>query len=210
MDDELHSTREGLASNLSTIARLFMAIIAVTLFLQLVSTAATVLQETIHALITIIRILVIWPARILIKVLCVPITIFRLVIAVLVCPLARGVMAFFKLFGLSNSRQGREKPGGGGDATLLGTSRQQANMACIQNIGMAGRWGHGWQVHILLSDRRDGGGQNIGIVWGGMSGAGAWEAATLEGDGLVAQGSLARCSITAWGESGRTQEGRGS
>lgn len=213
MDDKLYSAREGLASNISTTVRLLVAIIALTFLLHLLLTIITILREIVNALITVFRIFVLWPARMVINVLWVPVAVIKIAVVVVLwaaCSLTRGVRALLNLFGLSDSRRGQAQPGGsdgGGGGNLLEISRQQASMASVQTIGMAGHGGYDWQAYILHSDRPDRGGHNIGIVLVGKDGVGAWQATTLGRNGLVARESLARSSIMAEGESSHTQGG---
>lgn len=188
--DGLLSISKGLASNLSPIGRLLVAIIAIAILLQLLVMIVTILRDIIQFHITILKIFVIWPAWILLKLL-------KLVVVVLfwaVCPAARGVMALFMLFGLYGGRHLRVEPGGS-VGNLPVVSRQEAKVATVQDIGMAGFGGHNWRVHVLVPDR---GGNNIGVIMGGMDGgAGAWQAATLRRNGMVAQGSAAQRPTTA-------------
>lgn len=204
--DGLLNISEGLASHLSPIAGLFVAIIAVILLLQLLATVVTILRNIIQFHITVLKTFVLWPVWILMKLL-------RLVIMVLVwavCSVARGVMALFMLFGLYGGRHLRAEigcgDGGGGDGNFPVVSRQEANMATVQHIGMADFGGQRWRVHVLLPSRPNRGGNNMGVIVGGMdNGAGAWQATALGRNGLVAQGSSAQRSITGQGEYGRTQ-----
>lgn len=168
---------EWLASNLSPIAGLLVAIITIALLVQLLAMVITTLRDIIHLQITILKIFVLWPAWILFKLL-------KLVIVVLVWAVfsvARGIMALFMLFGLFGSRHERGGVGGGGsDGNLPVVSRQGANVTSVQDIGMAEFGGHRWRVHVLVPKRPDRGGNNMGFIMGGMDGgAGAWQATTL-------------------------------
>lgn len=208
--DALRSIREGLASNLSIVARLFVAIIAIALLLQLLVTVATILKGIIQFHFTILKIFVLWPAWILISILCIPFKLLILVAVLLtwaVRSVARGVMALLMLFGLYGGRHLRVEPGGSG-GNLPAVSRQEANLTSIQDMGMVGFGGHVWRVHVLLPPGTpDRGGNNVGVIVGGMDGggAGAWQAATLGRNGLVAQGSATQRWITAQREYTRTQ-----
>lgn len=188
--DGLLSISKGLASNLSPVGRLLVAIIAIALLLQLLVVISTILRDIINFHITILKIFVLWPACMLMKLL-------RLVVVVLfwaVCSVARGVMALFMLFGLYGGRHLRVEPGGS-VGNLPVVSRQETNVATVQDIEMAGFGGRRWRVHVLVPDR---GGNNIGVTVGGMDGgAGAWQAATLGRNGLFAQGSATQRPITA-------------
>lgn len=207
--DALRSIREGLSANLSIVARLFVAIIAVVLLLQLLVTIVSILRGIIQFHFTILKILVLWPARILISILCVPFKLLILVSVLLawaVRSVARGVMALLMLLGLYGGRHLRVEPVGS-DGNLPVVNRQDANLPSIQEMGVVGFGGHVWRVHVLLPGTPDRGGNNVGVIVGGMDGggAGAWQAATLGRDGLVAQGSATQRWITAQREYTRTQ-----
>lgn len=216
MDNDLRTIKEVFAPNLSTIARLFVAVFALALLVQVYFTITAILRDIIQLHITILKIFVFWPAWILIRVLCVPLKFLKFVIVVLfwaICSVARGIMATLMLFGLLGRRKGRAELGSGGEGNVnLPVVRQQGrSVTPVQDMGMAGHRAHVWQVHLLPSDRPDRGGNNIGIIVGGMDDlARAWQTTTLGRDRLVAQGSLAQRSVTARGEYADTQDGRRS
>lgn len=204
MDDH-HSIREVFAPSLGTIICLLVAITALALLVQLFITVATMLRDFVQLQITILKIFVIWPAWILIRVLCV---LLRLVLVVLIwaiCSVARGVMATFTILGILYRRgeQGEPSSNDSDDKSLRRTgrqkdSRQEGNVTSVLDMGMAERGGYGWQVHILLPDGSVRSGHNTGILVGGMDGnARAWQATTPRRYGWEAQGSLAPRQITA-------------
>lgn len=203
--DDLYNTGDGLAPSFSTTARLLAAIVALGLLLQLVVMIVTILRAIIQALVTTLKISVLWPAKILICLVCVPVTLVKLVVSLLAwstCSVARGIVALFMLFGLLrglgwNGQLEASDGVGGGDGKLSGVGRQEASRRSIQGRSVAGRGAHGQKVHVLLPDRPDRRGHNAGILVGGMGGgAGAWQATTLGRGRLVAQRGLARRSIT--------------
>lgn len=207
MDDH-HSIREVLAPSLSTMACLLVAITALALLVQLFITVATMLRDFVRLQITILKIFVVWPAWILIRVLCVPLKLLRLVLVVLIwafCSVARGVMATFTILDLLYRRheQGEPSSNDSDDKSLRRMdrreeSRQEGNVTSVLDMGMATRGGNGWQVHILLPDGSIRSGHNVGILVGGMDGnAWARQAITPRRYGFEAQGSLAPRQITA-------------
>ncbi|KAG6368096.1 hypothetical protein INS49_002296 [Diaporthe citri] len=204
----LLSISERLASNLSPVGRLLVAIIAIALLVRLLVMVVTILRGITHFHITILKILVLWPAWILISILCTPLKLLILVIVVLVWAVrsvARGVMALSILLGLYGGRHLRVESGGSG-GKLSPVRRQEANVTSVQDIGMAEFGGHWWRVHVLLPNRPDRGGNNMGFIMGSMDGgAVAWQPTTLGWNGSVAQGSAAQRSITGQGGRTRTQ-----
>lgn len=194
----LHSIGEVLASNLSIVGRLFVAIMAVILAVQLLA-----------ILVSIFKILVLGPVKIIIHVLRIPVKLLKIVILVLVwsvCSVVQGVVALLILFGLLDSRHGRARPSGGaGDGKLLATSQQEANLASVRDYGMTGRGKHAGQFYIIFPGGPDGGGNNVGIVVGGIDGGpGAWQASTLGRDNLVnLERQLARERALIPGHAGR-------
>lgn len=189
--------------NFSPLGRLIVAIIALALLVQLLITVATIIRDIIHLQIIVLRIFIIWPAWILIRILLVTLKLLKLVIVVLVwavCSVVRGVTATFTLFGLFCRRRepGESSSNDNDDESLRRTNRQEANVTSVQDMGMAERGGYGWQVHVLLPDGSVRSGHNIGILMGGMDGhARAWEATTPRRYGWEAQGSVAPRQITA-------------
>lgn len=211
--EDPHSIREVLAPSLSTLACLLVAITALALLVQLFIIVATILRDFVRLQITILKIFVIWPAWILIRVLRVTLKLLKLVLVVLiwaVCSVARGVMATFTIFGLLYRRDIRAEPSfnDSGDESLIGAdrqeesrqegNRQEGNVTSVLGMGMTERKAYGWQVHILLPDGSVRSGHDIGILVGGMDGnARTWQAASPRRYGLEAQGSVARRQITA-------------
>lgn len=215
MDDYLHGVREVLTPNISIVTRLFVAIVALVLLEQVYFLITAILRDIIQLQLTILKIFVLWPAWIIIRVLYISLRLLRFAILVLVlsiCSVARGVMATLVVFGLRGRLKGQAElgSGGGGYANLPVVSQRGRSVTAVQDMGVAGHRANGWQV-LLLSDRPERGGSNIGIIVGGMDDlAGAWQATTLGRGRLVAKGSLAQRSITARGESTETQGGRRS
>jgi len=212
--DDPHSIGERQFSKLSVTGRVVIAIILLAILLQLMVLTITILRGLIYFLIVTINVFVIWPIWTLISVLRLVLKLLKFVVMVLVWAiysLVRGVAATFVLVGICGSRHTRAKTGGdGGGGEVLETGRQEASLTSFQGSGVAVHRPQGWQIHFLLSDGPDRCGHNIGFIVGGIDGARVWQATPPGGDRLVAQGSLARRSTTAYAEATRTRSDHGS